>query len=505
MESSISDLSQNQGPRGDRRRPTPDNNRSTKRSRYKKNLLLIAAFSLFPLVASQQIFAQYRGAVYTQTNRLDGNEIAAFRQLRNGTLEFIGNFPTGGNGSTEFDGGEGLDPLISAESVVVTENERYLITVNAGSNSITSFRIRRNFELKHISTVPSGGVGPNSIAVRRGRLYVTNIDRDGVAPDGSGQRGEPNDEGNVVGFTIDRFGVIRPIPNATVNLDNRPADIGFSANGRHLIVSSLNAGSAALEGENSENYMSVFALNRKGEITGLVGSAVGTPQGNEQGRNLPTAVDFDTTRIGRREFVVVTEAREFNADGSPPQLPLLQAGSVSVFQLERDGSLTSIADDLSIGDPADSPFDETSQLTSCWIDFGIDGRTFYVANAINATISSFRLNRDGQPELLDALAGEGTSGFSTGGTTGEEVFGASDGFIDLDVSGDGRYLFQLEGLTGRISVFRVNRFTGRLRLIQEASGDLPEVDTQGIVSVSARRRTIRGYRDRLIDLFLRLF
>jgi len=65
----------------------------------------------------------------------------------------------------------------------------------------------------------------------------------------------------------------------------------------------------------------------------MVGSATGTVVGNPAGRNLASAIDFDTTVIDGREFVVVTEAREFNSAGGPPALPALQAGSVSVYEL----------------------------------------------------------------------------------------------------------------------------------------------------------------------------
>ena len=83
--------------------------------------------------------AQFSGAVYVQTNELDGNAVAAFGRNSDGTLSFIDNFATGGLGSTEFDGGEGLDPLISADSIITTDDQRFLLTVNAGSDTITSF------------------------------------------------------------------------------------------------------------------------------------------------------------------------------------------------------------------------------------------------------------------------------------------------------------------------------------------------------------------------------
>jgi hypothetical protein len=108
-------------------------------------------------------------------------------------------------------------------------------------------------------------------------------------------------------------------------------------------------------------------------------------------------------------------------------LPALQSGSVSVYELLDDGSVTPTELDFSLGDPLGSPFDPNNQLTTCWIDFGADGTTFYVSNAINATISSFSLNDDGTLSLIDITAAEGTSGFENGATTGPEVFGTTDG------------------------------------------------------------------------------
>ncbi len=448
------------------------------------HLLALTLVCCLSFSVSNRLMAQ-QGAVYTMTNAVDGNEVAAFVRAGNGRLTSIGNFSTNGLGSTEFDGGEGLDPLISADSIIVSEDQRFLFAVNAGSDTVSSFRINRDFSLTLADTVDSGGVGPNSLAISGSRLFVSNIDRDGLALGEPGTtRGEPNDEGNVTGFWVSSSGQMRPISGSTIELDNRPANIGFSATGSRLIITSITAGSAALPGPNAANSVVVYGVNRRGRVSRMLGAATGTQVGNAEGRNLGSAIDFDTTVVGNREFVVVTEAREFNAEGAPPALPALQAGSVSVYELNRDGSLTSTVDDFAIGDPTASPFDGASQLTTCWIDFGRDGRTFFVSNAINASISSFRLRGDGTLRLLDEVAAQGVSGFSTGGTTGPEVFGTTDGFIDLDVSDDGRHLYQLEGLSGEISVYRVRG--GRLNLIQTVGG-LPDVDTQGIISVSTPR------------------
>ena len=429
------------------------------------------------------------GAVFVGTNGLEENAVAAFARAADGTLSPIGEFSTGGQGSTDFDGGEGLDPLISADSLIVTEDEQFLLTVNAGSNEIVSFRINDDFSLTRVSVVDSGGVGPNSVAVDNGLVFVTNIDRDGIAlGDPSTPRAEPNDEGNVVGFYLGEDGTLTPTGDS-FDLDNRPANIDFSVDGNRVIVSSITSGSAALPGPNAE--ASVYSLNvlRDGSLQ-LADTNTPTLRGNSEGRNLPSAIDFDITVQDGREFVVVTEAREFNSEGAPPALPALQAGSVTVYELGADSSLTITEGDFAFtdGDPAASnEFGANGQqLTACWIDFGHGAGSdiFYVSNAINATISSVRLADDGTLEVINSIAASGTSGFAEEGVAidGPTTFGTTDGFIDLDVSPDGEYLYQLEGLSGNIGVYALDG-AGGLELVEEFDGGLPEIDTQGIISI----------------------
>ena len=429
------------------------------------------------------------GAVYVGTNDLDNNSIAAFARSSDGTLSEIGEFATGGQGSTDFDGGEGLDPLISADSIIVTDDEQFLLTVNAGSNELVSFRINDDFSLTRVSVVDSGGVGPNSVAVDGDLVFVTNIDRDGLALGEAGTtRGEPNDEGNVVGFYIGSDGSLTP-NGYSADLDNRPANVDFSTDGDRLIVSSITSGSAALPGANSEASVYSFDILRSGRLQ-LADTGTPTLRGNSQGRNLPSAIDFDITVQNGREFVVVTEAREFDSEGAPPALPALQAGSVTVYELGADSSLTITEGDFAFtdGDPAASnEFGANGQqLTACWIDFGHGSGSdiFYVSNAINASISSVRLADDGTLEIIETIAAQGTSGFAEPGVaiSGPTTFGTTDGFIDLDVSPDGEYLYQLEGLSGNIGVYALDG-AGGLELVEEFSGGLPEIDTQGIVAI----------------------
>ena len=117
--------------------------------------------------------AAFVGAVYAMTNgngqvpgtNVQGdNTIIAYGRDAQGGLTPIGPFATNGFGG-DFDGGEGLDPLISAYALTKTPDNSTLLAVNAGSNTITSFNINDDFSLAQAGEPqPTGAVGPNSIA-----------------------------------------------------------------------------------------------------------------------------------------------------------------------------------------------------------------------------------------------------------------------------------------------------------------------------------------------------
>jgi|GEM_PF-7040839 len=87
------------------------------------NKLLFTLLFFFGL--STQVQSQNEaGAVYAMTNgegQIEGsvqgpNSVVAYTQAPDGTLTFLDSYLTGGNGG-DYDGGEGLDPLISAYAI----------------------------------------------------------------------------------------------------------------------------------------------------------------------------------------------------------------------------------------------------------------------------------------------------------------------------------------------------------------------------------------------------
>ena len=410
------------------------------------------------------------GGVFVMSNILEGNTVVAYQRAADGTLTLAGEFATGGNGG-DFDGAEGLDPLISAYAIINTPDNEYLMAVNAGSNTISVMEINDDMTLDLVDTESSFGVGPNSLAYNNGLVYVTNI-----AAEGGDFAGEPDQEGSIYGYTF-ADGNLTPLgPESLRELNNRPAAVRFSPDGGTLLVTSINSGSNQLASADQDSIVA-FTIDENGlPSENITGGATSTFQGNAENRNLPSAIGFEVTDRSNGTFAIVTEAREFTAAGDPPNFPGLQSGSVSVYQVNDDGSLAGTQLDLIAGQSA---IRGQGQITTCWVVLSPDGEYFFVSNAIDATISSFRFtDASGNIELIEEVAASGTGpGTETDPALG---FATTDGWIDLDMTDDGQYLYQLFGLSGAVGVYAVDG--GNLTLVETVSGNLPEENTQGIVS-----------------------
>ena len=426
------------------------------------------------------ITSNFVGGVYAMANgngQVDGNVqgdnwIAAYGRNADGTLELIERVQTGGRGG-DYDGGEGLDPLISAYAVTKTDDNEFVLAVNAGSNTLASLSVDADYGLTLVETEATNGYGPNSITHTsllggdnvHGLVYVSNITREEFLA-----AGEPAQQGSLMGYWLLNDGSLQPIDGSWRALANRPSAVQFSPDGNFLVVASINAGSSALASDD-QNEIVVYRVNDNGllseEITAGATSTLRQDNARE-GRNLPSAIGF---QIVGDNYVVVTEAREFQPDGTPPAFPALQDGSVSTWQITGNGDLTPISLDVAAG------INNTGR-TACWLDFNEDESAFFVSNALEAGLASFSFD-NGRVELLNQTAAQGVG--ATGNTTDPQAaFGTTQGWIDLWISDDGNYLYQLHGLGGTIGVYQVN--DTELTLVEETAGDLPLNNVQGIVA-----------------------
>lgn len=364
------------------------------------------------------------GAVYVMTNALTGNAVVVYHRAANGELTLVDEYPTGGLGA-----GTGVstpeDPLGSQNALV--RHRRWLFAVNAGSDEISVFRIRRHW-LELVDTVNSGGDYPVSLTVKRRVLYVLNAGGDG----------------NITGFHIGRHGQLTPLEDSTrslnaatppegdqVNVFESPGQVGFSPRGDWLVVTDKGMVSG-------QGRILVFAVDPEGRpaaepvVTLTAGLA-------------PFAFTFD-----RHGHLLVTDAIAELPPSDPP------IGDVTSYTIASDGSLT-VLDQQS-----------THQGTTCWIAGAPNGRYQYVSNTATHTISGLRVASDGALELLNA---DGVTAAPGGGALP----------IDVALSRNGKFLYALTPGLGTISVYQVHP-DGSLTALEPVEG-LPVLGgTEGLVA-----------------------
>jgi 6-phosphogluconolactonase len=187
------------------------------------------------------------GAVYTLSNTPGGNAVVVFNRAGDGTLTPAGTFATGGKGS-----GSGLG---SQGSVTLSRDGRWLFAVNAGSNSVSSFRLRPD-GLTLVSQVPSGGEMPISVTNFDDLVYVLNA--------GSSE--------NIAGFELRKDGSLAPIAGSIRPLSDSgvaPAEIEFSPRGGVLVVT-----------EKGTSKIDTYTVGKDGLANGpMVDPSNGAPRG----------------------------------------------------------------------------------------------------------------------------------------------------------------------------------------------------------------------------------
>jgi 6-phosphogluconolactonase (cycloisomerase 2 family) len=278
--------------------------------------------------------------VFVQTNESTGNRIAVYRVAADGHLDAAGTYATGGNGGTALPGTES-DHLATQGSLVYVPERRVLIAVNAGSDTVSTFRVHGD-ALKLESVVPSGGDFPASVAVHHKIVYVLNAGGTGI----------------VQGFRLAGH-KLRPIAGSARSLGlantdppnflTSPGQVGFTPDGRQLIVTTKASGS----------MIDVFSVGHGGMLSAA-------PVHNASATPVPFAFTFTPT--GR---LAVGEAG---------------ASSVTTYVLNGDGMLA---------DPKSAP---DGQVALCWI-LQV-GQYYYVSNTGSNTLSAYTIGADGQPALV---------------------------------------------------------------------------------------------------------
>lgn len=313
------------------------------------------------------------GAVYTMTNAAGSNSVVVYDRLSDGTLKPAVMVPTGGSGS-----GAGLG---SQGAIVINDNNRWLLAVNAGSDNITVFDVKHD-HLESVGTFPSGGDMPISITVRGRLVYVLNA-------------GTPN---NVTAFELSNEGQLTPISGSTRALSapaTGPAQVELSPDGDLLVVT-----------EKDTNLIDVFPVDRNG----LLGTRVSTASHG----STPFGFEF-----GKRNLLIVSEA----FGGAP------NASAMSSYVANQDGSLALVT--------GSAP---THQTAACWAVVDKGGRLTYTTNTGSGSITGYRIGAGGDLTILTA---NGVTGATPPGPI-DEAF-SNDGRFLYALTSSGISGFRVEG------------------------------------------------------------
>ena len=391
-------------------------------------------------------------AVYSMSNAADGNEVVMFSRASDGMLTRVGSFPTGGTGSGSFeDTANGL-VLGSAQGEASPNNlidtTRLLFATNAGSNSITVFKVEQD-GLERVEVQDSGGEKPVSVTVNNGLLYVLNSGE--TEDDLFGEDGNviaPNcttgSLPSITGFKVSSDGQLDPISNSTRMLTGDPfsgcAQVSFNPSGDVLVVTER----TAVQPGQTNNMM---PAGDEGVILTFTVNGDGT---------LSNKQIFDATGQGPFGFTFTKDgllltSEQFDGPFGP------NLGAAAVYALDSDGNLTATSDSVGNGG-----------TDSCWFVVTDDGTLGFVASFFDPSprISSYRISPTGELTLLDGDAAV-----------------PEQGAADLALSGDSKYLYNINAFTGKINAYQVGS-DGSLTLIQSVQAHEPS-DMAGRLGLAA--------------------
>jgi 6-phosphogluconolactonase len=286
------------------------------------------------------------GAVYVLTNQAS-NAVAAFYRAPDGTLTAAGTFSTGGSGNPVAQPGDPpTDPLASQGALILSDDNRFLFAVNAGSNEISVLAIGKD-GLTLVDKVSSGGARPISLTVHEDFLYVLN------------EGGTPN----ITGFTVSDAGDLTPLAGSTRPLTAGsaadPAEVSFNSDGSLLAVT-----------EKAANLIDVYVVGSDG--------VAGPPTPNPSNGLTPFGFAFD-----ERNHLIDSEA----FGGAP------NAAAVSSYTATLSGTLSVVSGSV-----------HDFQTAACWIVITNSGRYVYTSNTGSGVVSSYALGSGGELTLLNSVA-----------------------------------------------------------------------------------------------------
>lgn len=277
--------------------------------------------------------------LYTESNETSGNKIISYEIRQNGSLDRNGSVASGGIGTGA--------PLGSQGAIVLSPDHEWLFAVNAGSNSVSSFKVQANGSLSLVSTENTHGKTPVSLSMHGHFLYVLN-------------RGSDNIHGLLVGSD----GKLKHIDGSTKPLSATAVDapqISFTPGGEYVVVT-----------EKATNVIGTFKINNNG--------SAGWGNFNISVGHTPFGFDF-----ARNHFMIVSNA-EMGGAG---------AGTGTSYFVWNNGKIKDI-----------NGARANYQSAPCWVATTVYGRFAYMTNTASNNISSYYVAPWGGLYLVESNAAQ---------------------------------------------------------------------------------------------------
>jgi 6-phosphogluconolactonase len=311
------------------------------------------------------------GLVFTMSNAVSGNTVLAYHIAAGGALVPEGRFSTHGTGT-------GMS-LADANSVVLAKDHRFLLVVNAGSNTVSVFQVHPpspgGSVLTFVDKVGSRGVSPVSLAVHGSVVYVLNAGSATVA-------------GNIAGFLLADHGLLLALPHSVRPLSTSAptgaAQVAFNPAGNVLVVT-----------EKTTNEIDTYPVN----AWGIAQSPTFTTS------NGTTPYGFTFSPKGT---LIVTDAA---------------SDALSSYTVAATGAVTLVSG--SVGD---------NQTAPCWVVVTHRGTLAITSDAHSNTISTYTVGSGGTLTLLASSAattGAADTDLAIGGTHGQYLFVVDAGAAEL--------------------------------------------------------------------------
>lgn len=367
--------------------------------RQRRRLVMIAAAAVCGvlwLAPGGPAASDHAGTVYVETNTAPVNYVIAFDRAHDGTLSNPVRYATLGAGNPAGNPPLGIPHLDSSGSIALSDNGRFLFAVNAGDNTLTSFRVTgQGLELADI--IPTFGTRPVSVTSYKHLVYVLNS----VPTDAS-----------ISGYQVDGDGGLTPIPGShqptTQPNGGLPAQVQFDESGNFVVVSERLAG--------AHGVLDTYAIRRDG--------AAGPPVGHPSSDDGPYAIAF----TNRDLMIVANEHFPDVFTGGP----ILSSVSSYAFG-SNSGSVNAVDTKLANAGGA------------CWEVITNDNKFVFVTSPFTQNVSSFGIDK----KTGKLIPVNGTSIVAT----------TSGAALDEALSGDSKYLYVLDSAgfaTSAIDEFKIN-------------------------------------------------